>query len=62
MFFGTFTNLSIMDHYSWVEYSFNGILRLSIFTSIGTTAFFYWWEAKHQSVKNNTPPKEMPRR
>lgn len=58
MFWGTFTHLSIMDHYSWVEYGFNRILFISIFTAIGTAAFFYWWE--DESKENDVPPKEMP--
>lgn len=60
MFWGTFTHLSIMTHYSWVEYGFNRILLISIFTAIGTATFFYWWEATREPEEDDVPPKEMP--
>jgi len=61
MFWGSFTHFMIADHYLWLEYRFNEIMLLSVFTAIGTTVLFYWWMSKYGPKENNVPPKEMPR-
>lgn len=60
MFWGVFTHLSIAEHYLWLDYTFNRIVMLSVFTAIGTTVFFYWWRSKCRSEEDNVPPKGMP--
>jgi len=61
MFWGSFANFVIVSHYLWLEYRFNEIMFLSVFTAIGTTVFFYWWRSKYGSEENNVPPKGMPK-